>query len=62
MPEGKAAAVRCIQLTDDLRCNLFGQSTRPAVCVSLKPSVEMCGESNAQAMAWLAALESRTRP
>jgi hypothetical protein len=62
MPGGKPAGVRCIQLTDDGRCALFGQSARPAVCVSLKPSLEMCGESNEQAMAWWAALETRTRP
>jgi len=62
MPEGKAAGVRCVQLTADNRCALFGRPERPAVCSKLKPSKEMCGESYAEAYAYLAALEEETRP
>ena len=62
MPQGKPAGVRCIQLGDDARCRIFGQPERPAVCGGLMPSVEMCGESNAQALAYLTRLEWLTQP
>jgi len=58
----KAAGQRCVQLDDDLRCRLFGQPARPGVCASLRPAVEMCGDSSAQAMQWLARLEAATQP
>jgi hypothetical protein len=62
MADGKPAGVRCFQLSDEGRCRLFGLPERPEVCLSLKPSAEMCGESNEKAMAWLAALEQSTFP
>ncbi|MBS1966490.1 MAG: YkgJ family cysteine cluster protein [Chloroflexi bacterium SZAS-1] len=62
MPNGKPAGVRCAQLTADNRCALFGKPERPAVCVSLRPSRDMCGWNNADAMAWLTALEAITTP
>ena len=62
MPEGKPAGVRCVQLDDANRCRLFGDPRRPAVCLSLKPEPAMCGESDAEAMATLAAWERRTVP
>lgn len=62
MPAGKAAGVRCIQLTADNRCLLFGHPERPAVCVQLRPGPEMCGPSPAHALRWLGRLESATRP
>jgi uncharacterized protein len=57
----KPAGMRCVQLDDADRCRLFGQPERPAVCVSLNPHEEMCGESRAQAMRWLGWLEDATR-
>lgn len=62
MPGGKPAGVRCIQLGDDARCRIFGQPERPAVCAGLMPSVEMCGDSADQALAYLARLERLTQP
>jgi hypothetical protein len=62
MPQGKPAGVPCPHLDAALRCRLFGQPERPAVCASLRPQPEMCGASAAQAMAWLSQLESSTRP
>lgn len=62
MPRGKPAGVRCVQLGDDHRCRIFGQPSRPAVCAGLTPSPEMCGGSREEAMHWLNALESETRP
>ena len=62
MPHGKPAGVRCVQLTGDNRCRLFGLPERPAVCVQLRPSAEMCGETNEEALAYLTQLETATRP
>jgi len=62
MPAGKPAGMPCIQLDDDGRCRIFGQPERPAVCSSLRPSLEMCGESREQALRLLGELEANTRP
>jgi len=62
MPNGKPAGVRCIQLTADNRCSLFGKPERPEICISLRPAEEMCGSSNQEAMARLTKLESLTSP
>jgi uncharacterized protein len=61
MPGGKPAGERCVQLTADNRCRLFGAPQRPAVCVDLLPSEDMCGASSDEAMALLAAMERLTR-
>jgi Fe-S-cluster containining protein len=58
----KPAGQRCAQLDGELRCRLFGQPTRPGVCHSLQPTLEMCGHSPTQAMQWLMRLEIATRP
>jgi hypothetical protein len=60
MPGGKPAGVRCVQLTGDGRCRLFGLPERPAVCVSLQPSEKMCGQTDAHAHAYLSWLEQAT--
>ncbi|MGA7617496.1 MAG: YkgJ family cysteine cluster protein [Thermoanaerobaculia bacterium] len=62
MPDGKAAGERCVQLTPDNRCAIFGRPERPEVCNRLRPSEEMCGESFEDAMDYLERLESLTRP
>lgn len=62
MPEGKPAGIPCIQLTPDLKCELFGDNKRPKVCISLKPSQDMCGATNEEAMDYLKELEELTRP
>ena len=62
MPQGKPAGVRCVQLSDDNRCLLFGKPERPRVCVKLRPMAEMCGESARAAMIYLTELEDATSP
>lgn len=62
MPQGKPAGVPCVQLDEHLRCRLFGRPERPAVCVSLRPSAAMCGDSPAHALQWLGRLEAMTAP
>jgi Fe-S-cluster containining protein len=60
MPHGKPAGVPCIQLDEQLRCRIFGQPDRPAVCASLRPSPDMCGIDRDAAMAMLSRLEALT--
>lgn len=62
MPQGKPAGVRCSELLDDLRCGLFGDPRRPAVCGGLKPSAEMCGDHREHALRFLSRLETETAP
>lgn len=62
MPQGKPAGVRCVQLTDDHRCAIFGRPERPAVCRNLRPEPIMCGATRDEAVAMLAAMELATRP
>jgi hypothetical protein len=62
MPHGKPAGVPCVQLTEDLRCKLFGHPSRPSCCVGLQPAADMCGASREHALVWLATLEQQTRP
>ncbi|HXG59262.1 MAG TPA: YkgJ family cysteine cluster protein [Thermoanaerobaculia bacterium] len=61
MPAGKPAGVRCIHLTDDHRCALYGSPERPEVCNTLRASVEMCGDDARHAFDFLARLERLTR-
>jgi len=60
MPDGKPTGVRCVQLTPDNRCRLFGLPERPAVCTRLRPEPTMCGADAAHALAYLADLEAVT--
>jgi hypothetical protein len=62
MPNGKPAGVRCVQLSADNRCLIFGKPERPAVCVRLRPNLEMCGDSAEAAMIYLTELEIATSP
>jgi Fe-S-cluster containining protein len=62
MPHGKPAGVRCVQLTRDGHCAIFGQPTRPEICRRLRPSPSMCGASREDAMSALEALERATLP
>ena len=60
MPKGKPAGVRCIQLSKENLCNVFDSVSRPTVCGSLRPSIEMCGSSQEEAMRYLQQLEADT--
>jgi Fe-S-cluster containining protein len=62
MQDGKPAGLRCVQLTDDNSCRLFGSNLRPAVCGSLQPDYEMCGDNACEALERLTQLEHATRP
>ncbi|MCC5911068.1 MAG: YkgJ family cysteine cluster protein [Clostridiaceae bacterium] len=60
MPNGKPAGVRCIQLSNDNKCKLFGEKRRPTVCSDLKPCDEMCGKTAKEAYLYLENLEKST--
>jgi len=60
MPEGKPAGVRCIQLDDNNLCRLFGDPSRPDVCLKFQADAEICGDSSEIAMANLIELERLT--
>lgn len=62
MPQGKPAGVRCLHLDTQLRCALFGDPRRPAVCGSLQATPAMCGQSREEALVYLHDLEQATRP
>ena len=62
MPDGKPAGVACVQLDEALRCRLFGDPRRPAVCGGLRPSASMCGNDRAAALTHLSMLEAATAP
>jgi len=57
MPEGKPAGVRCIHLTGDYRCTLFGSKQRPKVCNDFQPEPDICGSSREEAMRIMRELE-----
>jgi len=60
MPEGKPAGVRCIQLDDQNCCKIFGKPERPIVCGAFEATIDVCGESNEQAMALITRMEMLT--
>ncbi len=62
MPHGKPAGVRCVQLTDDNLCALFGQPERPDVCAEFQADHAVCGDQREQALTILATLEQASGP
>ena len=62
MPEGKPAGMRCIQLTSDLKCALFGRPERPAVCSIFKADLSVCGTDRITALRLLGELEKQSLP
>jgi len=45
MLSGKPAGIRCVQLTDDLKCSIFNDPSRPEVCSGFKPDLMFCGNT-----------------
>lgn len=62
MPAGKPAGVPCVHLERDMRCALFGDARRPALCERFAPEPALCGESRDQALQLLFVLEQATSP
>ena len=60
MPNGKKAGERCIQLDERNLCKLFGDESRPKVCSDFTATVDVCGSTNAEALALITELEQLT--
>lgn len=60
MPNGKKAGERCIQLDNNNLCKLFGDESRPQVCRDFTATLDVCGETNAQALQLITELEQIT--
>jgi Fe-S-cluster containining protein len=60
MPAGKPAGVRCVQLTEDNRCRIYGRPERPGACRSFSALPDSCGADRDEALALLGALEAAT--
>jgi hypothetical protein len=50
MPHGKPAGERCLHLSVDYLCGLFGQPERPAVCGAFQADIEVCGSNREEAI------------
>lgn len=62
MPNGKPMNTRCVQLSEDNLCLIFGSPLRPKVCSSLQPTGDMCLTTREEAMVYLLELEQKTLP
>ena len=62
MPDGKPAGVPCVHLDEQMRCELFGDPRRPALCDAFAAEPAVCGASRDEAMARIAELERRSAP
>lgn len=60
MPQGKPAGVRCVQLSSDNLCKIFGKPERPAVCHQFKADPQICGQTNEFALQTILELEEIT--
>jgi len=59
MLDGKPAGIRCVQLSPENLCLIYGQPDRPAVCRSYHAS-ESCGTNREYALQFLQELEKQT--
>lgn len=57
MPHGKPGGERCIHLSDDYRCLIYGQPGKPKVCDDFKADPEVCGSTREEALMLLGKLE-----
>jgi uncharacterized protein len=57
MPNGKPAGVKCLHLTFDGMCAIFGMPERPPVCSGFKAEKAICGENREDAFKKIALLE-----
>jgi len=57
MPEGKPAGLRCMHLTEDLRCAIFTHPDRPKVCHDFQADPLICGFDRTEALEIMSSLE-----
>ena len=62
MPKGKPAGIPCVHLSPAMRCELYGDARRPALCDAFLPEREFCGDNREEALLRLAQLEVQSLP
>lgn len=62
MPKGKEAGQRCLHLSPENKCMLFGRPERPSFCLGFAASLDICGLTYQEAYANLSRLEDLTKP
>lgn len=60
MPHGKKAGERCLNLTDDNFCSLFGLPERPSFCSAFVAEEVVCGNNQIEAIRLIGWLEGVT--
>lgn len=50
MPNGKPAGERCLHLSTEQLCGLFGRPERPAVCGAFQAEPDVCGSNQDEAI------------
>lgn len=60
MPNGKPAGERCVQLSVENLCSIFGNPERPAVCSAFEADIDVCGSSSDEAIKLLGWWEQMT--
>lgn len=60
MPQGKPAGERCLHLSVENLCALFGKPERPSVCGGFKAEPEVCGHDRDEAIRIIGWLERMT--
>jgi Fe-S-cluster containining protein len=61
MPHGKPAGVRCVNLSDDHLCRLWGTPDYPPVCRAFAAEPDVCGTCTQEALVRLTLMEEATR-
>lgn len=62
MPEGKRAGEACAHLDGQMRCMIFNDPRRPALCDAFTAELSVCGASRDQALVNLTQLEVDSTP
>ena len=62
MPAGKPAGVACVHLDAQMRCEIFGDVRRPALCDRFQAEPAHCGSDREEALQLLFVLEQATSP
>jgi len=62
MPNGKPSGVRCIHLSKNNDCQLFGKPERPNICKQFQAVEWICGRNKFDASKIIYALEQQTAP
>lgn len=60
MPQGKKAGERCLNLSEDNLCQLFGLPQRPDFCGAFQAEFSVCGATRADAIRLIGWLEGAT--